>query len=178
MATPPCDTTVIFEPPETLVVECNGETATTVEWVPPEQVVMEISGTAVGLPGPPGPPGPPGSGMAVSDKPAATALGGQRAVYLTAGNTLDYADRTDPTTIPLLLGITAQAAAQGDTPLVIVYGDMVDSGWTWTPGQYVYLGTNGVLTQTPPSDGTAYILATAVTPTHIFVNIREPIALL
>lgn len=175
MAVPPCDTEVVFEPPEHVTVTCNGETATTVEWAPPEQVVVEISSTAVGLPGP---PGPPGSGMAVTDKAAAVALGGHRAVYLTADNTLDYADPADPGTIPLLLGVTTQAVVAGDTPTVLVYGDLHDSGWTWTPGQYIYLGTNGVLTQTPPTAGTVYVLATAVTPTHIFVNIREPIALL
>lgn len=173
MAVSPCDVVVEFHPPGPVNVSCGGEPALVVEFVPPEQVIVEVS-AAGGLPGP---PGPPGTGMAVTDKPAARPLGGHRAVYLTPDNDLDYADHTDPQTVPTLLGITTQATTAGDTPTVVVYGDLTEGSWTWTPGQYVYLGANGQLTQTPPTTGTAYILATAVTATHIFVNIREPIAL-
>ena len=149
--------------PDTLVSEVEG----------PEPLSSEIEfgGTA-------GPPGPSGNGMAVTDKIAAVALGGHRVVYLTTNDDLGYASVDDSSTIPTLLGITTGAVEAGVAPTVLVFGDMTEPGWSWTPGQPVYLGINGGLTQTPPVIGTTYILAVAITSTQIFVNPREPIALI
>lgn len=53
--------------------------------------------------------------------------------------------------LPKYAGITLNAASIGDTILVVRDGIITELTWNWIPDQPIFISTNGVLTQTPPS---------------------------
>lgn len=127
-----------------------------------------------GLPGPAGPAGPAGGEASIYT--AAVILGGHRVVYLTSSATLDYADSTNPAHANLVIGITLDAAASGAPVSVQHDGLLIDPSFTFTVGM-VYVGTNGMMTQTPPTSGFLQVVGIAINATTLFVNLQEPIFL-
>jgi hypothetical protein len=107
---------------------------------------------------------------------AASALSGHRVVTPAPDGLLDYASNNDPGDVNAPLWVTASAASQGSAVEALMFGSMIEPTWTWTPSQPVYLGTNGVLTQTPPAAPGAAFLAQvgmATSPISLFVD-RSP----
>lgn len=107
---------------------------------------------------------------------AASSLSGHRVVTPAPDGSLGYASNDDLGDVNSPLWVTAAAASSGAQLETLMFGPMVEPSWTWTPGQPVYLGTNGVLTQTPPAAPGAVFLAqvgTATSPTSLFVD-RSP----
>lgn len=82
-----------------------------------------------------------------------------------------YADPTDNTTIGIV-GITLTA---GTTVNARFSGSMQDGGWSWTAGEAIYCGANGILTHTAPATGWTRRVAEAISATEIIVNIHQPI---
>ncbi|MCM6777931.1 hypothetical protein NDR87_31465 [Nocardia sp. CDC159] len=136
---------------------------------------------AVPVPGPPGPPGPPGSGAGtvIVTGTAGAALSGHRAVVQLPDGTYVYASCDDPTHMALPIGITAAAAMMGDQVQIVMFGQMTESSWAWTPGP-VFLGIGGSLTQSAPTGPTAAFLtqlAAATAADTVFVDRLPSIAL-
>jgi len=80
----------------------------------------------------------------------------------------------------VLLGITVTAANAGASVLVQNEGELEFSGWSWLPGQPIYLGTNGLITQTAPDAAPAKFVAPlgfAMTATKIFIELKDLIYL-
>ena len=50
-------------------------------------------------------------------------------------------------------GVTKVAVSSGNTANVVRAGLMTEGGWSWTPNAPVFIGADGVLTQTPPTFG-------------------------
>ena len=130
----------------------------------------------MGLQGPPGPQGPAG-GTAITAT-AAQALGGHRAVVLSATGEADYADCTLPAHMGRFAGITAGAASAGQSATIINAGPLTEPGWAWTPDAPVYLASSGLITQTPPATGFLQIIGMALSATTLFISPREPLAIL
>ena len=87
---------------------------------------------------------------------------------------------TDPSSAPsarAAIGIALNAAAGGAPVSVRTRGFLTDSSWNFTDGAAVYCGAGGVLTQTVPLTGQLLRVGTAVAPTSIFIEIRQPIQL-
>lgn len=105
---------------------------------------------------------------------AAEALGGHRVVTV-AGN---YASKDNAADKFKILGVTQGAVSNGATATVTTYGTMTESSWNWTEGSPVFLSTNGLLTQTPPTSGFRIIIGRPQTATTLFVDISEPIIIL
>lgn len=79
--------------------------------------------------------------------------------------------------IDLLLGVTITAAAGiGDSIEIQRSGDIEDSGWSWQPGR-IWLGSDGRLTQIPPTEGFDVLIGTAVSGTRVILNIQDAIKL-
>lgn len=143
---------------------------------PPVELTFLTVGAAIelgpGLPGPVGPPGPVGgNGLGTASRP----LSGHRVVTALTDGTLDYASNDDPAHLAAPLWITSTAAGTGDEIEFVVIGSITEPSWNWTPGP-VYLGVNGVLTQTLPTAPAAYFLAQvgfATSATTVFVA-RNP----
>lgn len=129
--------------------------------------------------GPPGPPGAAGlSGGAGMTAIAGEALGGHRAVVLDAAGAAFYADRTTPGHFGRLAGITTGAAILGSPVALARTSTVTEPSWAWTPNAAVFLGLTGLLTQTAPVTGFLQVVGMALSATTLFVNPREPIAIL
>ena len=115
---------------------------------------------AVGLQGP---QGTAGTGSII----AGLAVGGHRAIT---------AQGLYPTsaTLDLVLGITLGAALSGQSVNYVNEGPIVEGSWAWTPGLPIFVGVNGVLTQTEPA-GTMRRIATAITATSLLVDLQPTI---
>lgn len=132
--------------------------------------------------GPAGPPGVPGpAGGAAMIFTAATPIGGHRVLALDAFNDVIYASADDPGTLNKIIGMSMNAAAAGGDLSVVLFGEVIEPSWNWDPALPVYLGTNGVPTQTPPaSPGSSYslIVGFPTAATGLFLSVREPITLI
>lgn len=138
--------------------------------------LQELETIAQGEQGPPGAPGAPGpEGGAALQRTAGTTLSALRAVYELDGQ-VHYLDYRDAEHIDLLLGITLTAAGAGQPINVQRSGAIDDSGWSWTPGP-VWLGADGVLTQTPPATGYYVLIGAAVSANRLLLNIQPAIKL-
>lgn len=108
---------------------------------------------------------------------ASVTLSGHRAVYL-AGGEAAYASADDAATANACIGITTGAALEGDEVVITTMGKLVEPTWTWTEALPVYLGLNGLLTQTVPTSGCLVELGIATTATELEVRIQSPINLI
>ncbi len=79
--------------------------------------------------------------------------------------------------IMAIAGITANAALQGSPVTIYRPGLITEPSWSWIPGQPVYMGTNGVLTQTPPHIGVCLIMGYAIAPDAMIYEDTHPIIL-
>lgn len=96
-------------------------------------------------------------------------LSALRAVTTNASGEAVYATNTSLANAQVV-GVTMSAASAGGTVGVKTFGTMTDASWNWTKGA-IYLGTNGVLTQTAPTGGNIIVhVARALTATMIFVD--------
>lgn len=129
--------------------------------------------------GPPGPRGPigPSGGNAVTAT-AAVNLGGHRIVLLNSDGEADYARADELTHASIVLGMTSHAAAEGTSVDVVRIGELEEVSWDWTLNQPVYLGLDGVPVQSLPYNATfSLVIGFPITPTRLFLSIREPIIL-
>lgn len=136
----------------------------------------ELETVAVGEQGPPGIPGVPGpAGGSAFQRTAGQIVSALRAVYELDGQVF-YLDYRDAEHINLLLGITLTAAQALEPINVQRSGVLDDDSWNWAPGP-VWLGADGALTQTPPTEGFDVLLGAAVSATRITLNLNDPIEL-
>lgn len=122
--------------------------------------------------------GAPGvAGGVVVQCTAGEALGGHRVVVLNAAAAAVYASNAVPEHLHKVLGLTTGAVILGAEVPVQTGGEMVEPTWAWTLDAPIFLGANGLLTQTPPVAGFILVVAFPVTATKIFIKLREPLAL-
>jgi hypothetical protein len=141
------------------------------ETVVEKETVTEI--VEIGLQGPPGPAGPGGS--IAHTALASIAIGGTRAIINTASG-IAYADASDPAHIARVVGVTTASAAGGAPVTFQSSGRITEPSWTWTPDSDIFLGLNGLLTQSIPGTAAfAQRLGFALSPTEMWVELGEPI---
>lgn len=175
----PNEQITVVETTETIVVT---ETPTqVVEVIQPLRDIVEIN--ARGPQGPKGDKGDAGDSNTVVTMVAGSALGGHRIVAQSpsANDTVIYADASNSAHANLVFGMTLNAASEGGNIDVAVTGEFSEPSWTWSLGQPIFLGLNGTLTQTIPTSSVAdfsLVVGFPITPTKMFVNIREPIFLI
>ena len=165
------------------VVELVGTTVDVVEITSAALDVVEVTTERIdvvelsGQQGPSGPQGPAGPAGGEAYYTAATDLGGHRAVRMTSDG-LGYADCTDATHAGTVAGVTPCASSAGTSTTLVRYGEMVEPSWSWTPDAPVFVGLDGVLTQTLPGSAEfSLIIGVATSATSLFVRLREPVLL-
>jgi len=107
---------------------------------------------------------------------AAVPLSGHRVVTPGPDDTLDYASNVVAAHLHAPLWITQGAVTAGQPATVLAYGALTESSWVWIPGVPLFLGADGLLTQTPPVAPGALFSAqvgTATSPTSAFFD-RQP----
>ena len=157
----------------------------TVEVVSPAiEVLVEnpaVETVQVGLQGPPGPPGPPGpSGTAIYEFVARAPMGGHRIIALDEAGVPVYASNDDPDSALRAVGISLNAADIGGTIRVQAEGAITEPSWGWLTDRPVYLGKDGLLTQTVPTypdAQVAMIVGFPISPTSLFFNLCPMIRL-
>lgn len=147
-------------------VTTDAATVYTIETSPP-----------VGEKGEQGEKGEPGvPGGVVVEYPAGHVMSGHRIVVLENGEAV-YADRTVAAHANKILGMTTGAVIEHEIATIQTGGELTEPSWAWTLDIPVWLGTNGLLTQTVPTTGFSLIVGFPITATKIFIDIREPISL-
>ena len=119
----------------------------------------------------------PDLGDAVTTATASISLSALRAVILDNAGQFAYADRANPDHAYRVAGILPYAIPQGTEGVAYRLGEISDAVWNWVRGSPIYLGTNGQLTQTPPTTGILLVLAQPVSPTVINLQLPSPILL-
>lgn len=100
-------------------------------------------------------------------------IGGHRVVTVDG----DYADSTILGHAYIIAGITTGATSNGAVMQVRYSGEIIEDTWNWTEG-LVFLGTNGLLTQTAPTTGFMVVIGVAKNKTTLLVRIQQPIILI
>lgn len=140
-----------------------------------EAVTRALSAVQVSSPGPQGAAGAPGGTS--ETRIASEALGGHRVVRSTGAGTVGYASSDNATHGDDTVGMTLGAAGIGAEVTVQRFGAVTFNGWAWTPGQPVFLGTNGLPTQVPPTTGFVQMLGHAESATTLYLDIQPAVYL-
>lgn len=98
-------------------------------------------------------------------------LGGHRAVRINAAGKVIYADHS---VSPSVIGVSRHAAVADATVTVVAAGPLDEPGWTWTPGESVFLGPAGALTQDVPASGWVVPIGYAISATRLLIEIGDP----
>jgi|SRR5271157_1834398 len=100
-------------------------------------------------------------------------IGGNRVVIIDVDGKLYYADKDNLNHINKILGITTQAGMIGTTIQVQSISEMVEPSWNWDVTKpAVYLGNNGLLTQTVPITGFLLEIGNTSSNISIIINIK------
>jgi hypothetical protein len=108
---------------------------------------------------------------------AGSAISGHRAIAVVNGVGI-YADAATIAHAYLVQGVSVGAVALGGNISVANRQRVVEPSWSWIPGNPIYLGYGGQLTQSPPSPPTAKFLlqvGIAISPTEAEIDVCTPI---
>jgi hypothetical protein len=101
---------------------------------------------------------------------ASTSLSALRCITTDSSGLAKYAT-PDSLANAVVIGISTTAASTGQNITIKTSGQITDASWNWTKGA-IYLGANGVLTQTAPSGGSIIVhVAKAITATTLIIDI-------
>jgi hypothetical protein len=119
----------------------------------------------------------PGEDLAkLKTLPAGEVLSALRIVARSAGQYF-AADPSSDDSVFAIAGLTTSAAISGAPVTPINNVEFEDQSWSWTLGKPIFLGSAGILTQTPPTTDWLQIVARPLSPTAISIEIEEPIKL-
>lgn len=101
---------------------------------------------------------------------ASTSISALRCITTDGSGLAKYAT-PDTLANAVVIGISTTSGNAGETITVKTSGQLTDESWSWTKGT-IYLGSNGVLTQTAPSNGSIIVhVAKAITATTIIIDV-------
>ena len=125
-----------------------------------------------------GPQGEPGGGGGTQtvELIAGESLGGHRVVYARNGSAY-YASSDDVVNAVVAIGVTTASATAGTKVNVLTAGVVVESSWAWQESKQIFLGLNGVLTQTPPTSGCSRVIGVPTASDSMLINVQMPITL-
>lgn len=104
-------------------------------------------------------------------------LGGHRVIIESLGYHY-YASATNPAHVNRVVGLSVGAVSNGSIVNYIKEGIITEPSWTWNTSLPVWLGDNGLLTQTPiNTTGFTMIIGHPVTSTSLYVSLKTPILL-
>jgi hypothetical protein len=96
-----------------------------------------------------------------------------RCVYLNDDNEAMILDVEDVENSTAFAGVTKRAQVTGEINDIQFLGYMTNSSWNFTANLPVFLGANGIVTQTIPTTGFTLRLGFAATSTSVLLNAAE-----
>lgn len=105
---------------------------------------------------------------------AGESLGGHRLVQAGVDGRVVYADKDNGRG---LMGMTLGAALTGSPVRIAVSGIVREVSWSWDMSSPLFLGNNGLITQTPPTTGLFCQVAKPLLPDTILISLLSPINL-
>lgn len=166
----PAAVAVVTQTVPEITVVTQPTTTTLIKQVEPKITVLTAG---FGLQGPPGPKGV--AGAALNLEVAQVDIGGHTAVVMDANGRCIIADPTNPHHSSVS-GITDHAVVAGAEVALVFTGSLEHSAWAFTVGSPVFLGLNGLLTQTLPTNAVfSKILGTASSPTRVSLDFQSAI---
>jgi hypothetical protein len=106
----------------------------------------------------------------------AIALSALRMIVLESGQWI-YASSDQESHGNAAIGLLLTGQSQGSLCNALLQGLATDLGWNWAANQPVFLGLNGMLTQSQPATGFRRIVGFAASPTQLLINPQEAIFL-
>lgn len=141
------------------------------------QADRQVRVARIGIPGPPGTgTGTPLPANPLPSRPAATALSALRVVS-GDGTSYAYSNPANANSVWSIAGLTPTAIAQGADCIPIRDQSITDGGWNWDTSKPIVLGANGTLVQADTLTGWMVVVARPLSPTTIYIDIKEPIEL-
>ena len=163
---------IVIDEPD--VVDITAQPSSTTVEDPRGYVAVQFEGPP-GPEGPIGPVGPPG-GTEIQ-RLASGAISGHRVVR-SLGGSCAYASCDVAAHAEAVIGVTLEAAADGDTIRIASQEEIVEPSWSFVEGP-VFLGLNGAIVQPAPkaNQGALFIrqIGVAVAPDRLLVQLRPPI---
>jgi hypothetical protein len=77
----------------------------------------------------------------------------------------------------LVFGVALATKTTGQNVEIRTRGRVTNGGWSWDTTKNIFVGSSGALTQTKPVTGFSLVVATALTPTEIFIEKRTSVIL-
>lgn len=97
-------------------------------------------------------------------------ISGHMALRLDSDGEFIYCDSSNVAHANTLIGVSTGAATTGASCQAQRFGLLTEPTWTWTPGNSVFVGTAGVLTQTAPTSGFVCEVGYAVSATILYID--------
>lgn len=104
---------------------------------------------------------------------AAAAIGGHRVVHANDAGEFALSDAASLVRMPV--GVTIGAAAAGAPLTAQTFGPLTHNGWAWDLDQYVFLASNGLLTQVPNDELAVLRIGYPIKADTLFIDIDQPI---
>lgn len=169
--------------PPPLTVNVNSPTPLVIDITPTTLDIsllsepIAVTVATVGVQGPSGAPGA-GGADAILTATTAQAISGHFVVTINDSGLMDYASANDSADVNRPLALTEGAWASDMVATAVMFGVVMEGSWSWTPGVPIWLGDNGLPTQTLPGDAVFQReVAEVINATTIFISPRPPIAL-
>jgi hypothetical protein len=159
-------------------LEVTTPHAFTVRAAPVNPVPVNPGGAAVILVPTPGVPGANGSAEATLSATTARALSGHFVVKINDAGLMDYASANDLGDADRPLAMVTGAWSSGVSATATLFGPITEPSWSWTVGQPIWLGDNGLPTHTLPMDALFQRqVGEVINPTTIMFWAQAPIVL-
>jgi hypothetical protein len=112
--------------------------------------------------------------------PTVTPIGGHRVLALDNTGKAVYADSASLPLTQRVVGVSTSSTDAGVDAPIQTYGVMEEPSWNWVVELPVFLGTNGTLTQIPPTSPSkaSIVVGFPTSPTTLFINIQQPILII
>ncbi len=108
---------------------------------------------------------------------AGETVGGQRIVYV-LNDKYYYADKDNLNIVNYTLALSEQAVDINGFGDLLFVGEWEEVSWNWDDEKGLFLGSNGLITQTPPTSGLLIEIGTIISATKIFFEIQDIIEIL
>jgi hypothetical protein len=107
---------------------------------------------------------------------AAEPVSGHQVIALDSAGEAVYATADDASFLFRVVGVSANAATTGALVTVQNADVMEHGGWSWTPGDTLFLGLGGGLVNAvPPTAAFVLVVGRALSATRILIGLQSPI---